>query len=186
MRRRLAELKARYEASRRREADLKGQLETADLDLQIQTGERRVLDLRKAEAEREAARAATGRDAAQKEAERAGATSRRAWQRFTVSGRLGYLRPLAAADSATSFLSGLRLLTHLARRDAALLVRHEEAAATLAAREEELAARGRSSRTSPPRAGGRRRPSRPRARARRRSSRRCTRSRASRRSRSRR
>jgi len=56
-------------------------------------------------------------------------------------GRLGYLRPLAAADSAASFLDGLRLLTHLARRDAALLARHEEAATTLASREEELAAR---------------------------------------------
>ena len=58
-------------------------------------------------------------------------------------GRLGYLRPLAAADSAASFLDGLRLLTHLARRDAALLSRHEEAATTLAAREEELAAKKR-------------------------------------------
>jgi septal ring factor EnvC (AmiA/AmiB activator) len=53
-------------------------------------------------------------------------------------GRLGYLRPLAAADSAGSFLSGLRLLTHLAGRDAALLARNEEAAATLSVRETEL------------------------------------------------
>jgi septal ring factor EnvC (AmiA/AmiB activator) len=58
-------------------------------------------------------------------------------------GRLGYLRPLAAADSAGSFLNGLRLLTHLARRDASLLARNEEAAATLSAREEELAVRKR-------------------------------------------
>jgi septal ring factor EnvC (AmiA/AmiB activator) len=58
-------------------------------------------------------------------------------------GRLGYLRPLAAADSAGSFLNGLRLLTHLARRDAALLARHEEAAATLALRETDLAAKKR-------------------------------------------
>ncbi len=58
-------------------------------------------------------------------------------------GRLGYLRMLATADSAETFLTGLRLLTHLARRDAALLERHEEAAATLAAREEELGQRRR-------------------------------------------
>lgn len=37
----------------------------------------------------------------------------------------------------------MRLLTHLARRDAALLARHEDAAVTLAAREEEFAARKR-------------------------------------------
>ncbi len=143
LRRRLAELKSRFETSRRREADLKGQLETADLDLQIQTGERRVLDLRKAEAEREAARAGTDRDAAQKDADARRSDLATRMSALYRLGRLGYLRPLAAADSAAAFLDGLRLLTHLARRDAALLARNEEAAATLSAREAELAARKR-------------------------------------------
>jgi septal ring factor EnvC (AmiA/AmiB activator) len=143
LRRRLGELKGRYEASRKREADLKGQLETADLDLQIQTGERRVLDLRKAEAAREAARAAAGRDAAQRDADARRADLGTRMAALYRLGRLGYLRPLAAADSASSFLGGLRLLTHLARRDATLLARHEEAAATLAAREQELAVKKR-------------------------------------------
>jgi septal ring factor EnvC (AmiA/AmiB activator) len=139
LRRRLGELKTRYEISRKREADLKGQFETADLDFQIQTGERRVLDLRKVESEREAARAASDRDAARRDAdERREDLSTRMAALYRL-GRLGLLRPLAAADSAGSFLNGLRLLTHLARRDAALLARHEEAAVTLASREEELA-----------------------------------------------
>jgi murein hydrolase activator len=136
-------LKSRFETSRRREADLKGQLETADLDLQIQSGERRVLDLRKAEAEREASRASTDRDAARRDADARRSDLATRMSALYRLGRLGYLRPLAAADSATSFLDGLRLLTHLARRDAALLARHEEAAVTLAAREEELVVRRR-------------------------------------------
>ncbi|HVO50361.1 MAG TPA: peptidoglycan DD-metalloendopeptidase family protein [Thermoanaerobaculia bacterium] len=143
LRRRLAELKTRFETSRRREADLKGQLETAELDLQIQTGERRVLDLRKAEAEREAARAGTDRDAARRNADECRSDLATRMAALYRLGRLGYLRPLAAADSASSFLDGLRLLTHLARRDASLLARDEEAAATLTAREEEFAARKR-------------------------------------------
>ena len=56
LRRRVAGLKARLAATSRREADLKAQIETADLDLQIQTAERRVLDLKRADTEREAAR----------------------------------------------------------------------------------------------------------------------------------
>jgi septal ring factor EnvC (AmiA/AmiB activator) len=143
LRRRLAELKSRFESSKKREADLKGQLETADLDLQIQTGERRVLDLRKAEAEREASRAATERDAALRDADARRSDLGTRMSALYRLGRLGYLRPLAAADSAGSFLNGLRLLTHLARRDASLLARNEEAAATLAVREEELAVRRR-------------------------------------------
>ena len=143
LRRRLAELKARYEGSVRREADLKGRLETAELDLAIQTAERRVLELRKAEAEREAARAATDRDTARREADARRSDLATRMAALYRLGRLGYLRPLAAAESAVSFLDGLRLLTHLARRDAALLARHEEAATTLAAREEELTLRRR-------------------------------------------
>ena len=109
LRRRLADLKSRFETSQRREADLKGQLETAELDLQIQTGERRVLDLRKAEAEREATRAATDRDAARRDADARRSDLATRMAALYRLGRLGYLRPLAAADSAGSFLSGLRL-----------------------------------------------------------------------------
>jgi murein hydrolase activator len=125
----------------RRQADLKAQIETADLDLQIQTAERRVLDLKKADTEREAARASIERDAAQKEV---GGLRDDLGVRLAAlyrMGRLGYLRPLAAADSGQSFLAGLRILTHLARRDAALLERYETAVATLGGREQDLADR---------------------------------------------
>jgi septal ring factor EnvC (AmiA/AmiB activator) len=141
LRRRIASLRGRLDASSRREADLKVQLETADLDLQIQTAERRVLELKKAETEREAAHASSDRDAAQKEvgglrddlAVRLSALYR--------MGRLGYLRPLAAADSGQSFLAGIRILSHLAGRDAALLDRYETAVTTLGGREQDLSDR---------------------------------------------
>ncbi len=141
LRRRVAGLKARLAATSRREADLKAQIETADLDLQIQTAERRVLDLKRADTEREAARASSERDAAQKEV---GGLRDDLGVRLAAlyrMGRLGYLRPLAAADSGQSFLAGLRILTHLARRDAALLERYEMAVATLGGREQDLSDR---------------------------------------------
>ncbi len=56
-------------------------------------------------------------------------------------GRLGYLRPLAAADSGAAFFDALKVLAHLARRDAALLGRYDESLRTLAARQGDLAAR---------------------------------------------
>ena len=141
LRRRISGLRARLDVSTRRAADLKAQMETAELDLQLQTAERRVLELRKADTEREAARATAERDAAQKEVGglREGLGARLA--ALYRMGRLGYLRPLAAADSGQSFLSGLRILTHLARRDAALLEHYETAVTTLGEREEDLASR---------------------------------------------
>ena len=141
LRRRIASLRGRLDASSRREADLKAQLESADLDLQIQTAERRVLDLKKAEAGREAAQASAGRDAAQKEV--AGLREDLAVRLSALyrMGRLGYLRPLAAADSGQSFLAGIRILSHLAGRDAALLERYETAVTTLGGREQDLSDR---------------------------------------------
>lgn len=141
LRRRIAGLRMRLDASNRREADLRAQIETADLDLQIQTAERRVLDLKKADTEREAARASSERDAARNEI---GSLKDDLGVRLAAlyrMGRLGYLRPLAAADSGQSFLAGLRILTHLARRDAALLERYETTVVTLSGREQELADR---------------------------------------------
>ncbi|HQR47329.1 MAG TPA: peptidoglycan DD-metalloendopeptidase family protein [Thermoanaerobaculia bacterium] len=50
---------------------------------------------------------------------------------------------MAAADSGAAFLDGLRILAHLARRDAALLSRYSEAVRTLSSRETELTERRR-------------------------------------------
>jgi murein hydrolase activator len=143
LRKRLAELRARYDATKRREADLKEAYAAAELNLQIQTAERRVLELRKAETEREAARAK-----AEMEASAAAVGSLQADLAVRLAalyrlGRLGYLRPVAAADSGAAFLDGLRILAHLARRDAALLSRYSEAVRTLSARETELTERRR-------------------------------------------
>ncbi|HEX2758461.1 MAG TPA: hypothetical protein VHP60_08185, partial [Thermoanaerobaculia bacterium] len=66
LRHRIAGLRARLDVSTRRAADLKAQMETAEIDLEIQTAERRVLELKKADTEREAARASSERDTAQK------------------------------------------------------------------------------------------------------------------------
>jgi septal ring factor EnvC (AmiA/AmiB activator) len=138
LRRRIAGLRARLDLSTRRAADLKSQMETAELDLQLQVAERRVLELKKADMEREAARASSERDAAQNELvglrEDLGVRLAALYR----MGRLGYLRPLASADSGQSFLAGLRILTHLARRDAALLEHYETAVTTLRDREREL------------------------------------------------
>ena len=143
LRRRIATLRGRLDASSRREADLKAQLESADLDIQIQTAERRVLELKKAETEREAAHASSERDVAQKEVVSLRADLAVRLSALYRMGRLGYLRPLAAADSGQSFLAGLRILSHLAGRDAALLERYETAVTTLGGREQDLSDRRR-------------------------------------------
>ena len=139
LRRRLGDLKARYAATKKKEADLKASLEAAALNLQIQTAERRVLEIKRLETEREAATAAKGRDEAAREvvAFRNDLTVRVA--ALYRLGRLGYLRTLAAADSGESFLRGLQVLTHLARRDATLLTQYQTSLATLGLREKELA-----------------------------------------------
>lgn len=97
-----------------------------------------MLELKKAETEREAAHASTERDAAQKEV--AGLRENLAVRLSALyrMGRLGYLRPLAAADSGQSFLAGIRILSHLAGRDAVLLERYETAVTTLGSRELDL------------------------------------------------
>jgi septal ring factor EnvC (AmiA/AmiB activator) len=143
LKRRLADLRARYDATKRRESDLKQALAAAELNLEIQTAERRVVDLRRADAEREAARARADRDAAAKAAAALRQDLAVRMAALYRLGRLGYLRPLAAADSGVSFLRGLKVLAHLARRDADLLSRSDDAERTLARLEGELAERRR-------------------------------------------
>jgi murein hydrolase activator len=141
LRKRLSGLKARYAATRKKEADLTEALEAAELNLQIQTAERRVLELKRQEVAREAAGSIADRD----EAARLVASYRSdlgvRMSALYRLGRLGYLRTLVAADSGPSFLHGVRVLAHLARRDAALLKRYEAALASLEAREKDLGAR---------------------------------------------
>ncbi len=143
LRRRLADLRARYDVTKRKEADLTEALAAAELNLQIQTAERRVLEIRKAEAEREAARA---------KAELAAASTAVGTLRTDLAvrmaalyrlGRLGYLRPIVGADSGAAFLEGVKILAHLARRDAALLSKYEEALRTLTSLQTALAERQR-------------------------------------------
>lgn len=143
LRRRLADLRARYDVTKRKEADLKEALAAAELNLQIQTAERRVLEIRKAEAEREAARA---------KAELGTASTAVGTLRTDLAvrmaalyrlGRLGYLRPIVGADSGAAFLEGVKILAHLARRDAALLSKYEEALRTLTSLQMALAERQR-------------------------------------------
>ncbi|HUM01542.1 MAG TPA: peptidoglycan DD-metalloendopeptidase family protein [Thermoanaerobaculia bacterium] len=143
LRRRLADLRARYDATKRKEADLKEAYAAAELNLQIQTAERRVLELRRADAEREAARAK-----AELEASAAAVGTLRSDLAVRLAalyrlGRLGYFRPIVSADSGAAFLDGIKVLAHLARRDASLLSRYTEAIATLASRETELTERRR-------------------------------------------
>ena len=143
LRKGVADLRARYDATKRKEADLKEAYAAAELNLQIQTAERRVLELRKAEAEREAARAKSEMEAsaaAVRTLQRDLAVRLAALYRF---GRLGYLRLIASADSGAALLDGIQVLAHLARRDAVLLSRYNEAIATLASRETELIERRR-------------------------------------------
>jgi septal ring factor EnvC (AmiA/AmiB activator) len=118
-------------------------LAAAELNLQIQTAERRVVELRRADAEREAVRAHADLAAAERSAAKLRADLAVRMAALYRLGRLGYLRPLAAADSGAQFLQGLKVLAHLARRDAALLSRYDESQRMLAHLEEELAARRR-------------------------------------------
>lgn len=140
LRRRLAGLKERYEATRKKAVDTREQLDAAEANLELRTAERRVLEIRAAEAERDAARAQAARDeAVRQSAALRGDLSRRLSALYRM-GRLGYLRTVAAADSGEAFLRGLQLLSFLAGRDARLLRSYEGSLATLAAREKELGA----------------------------------------------
>jgi len=58
-------------------------------------------------------------------------------------GRLGYLRTLVVAESGRTFLRGLQVLTHLAKKDASLLAAYEKSLATLKTREVTLGERRR-------------------------------------------
>jgi septal ring factor EnvC (AmiA/AmiB activator) len=139
LKRRLAELKTRYATTKKKEADLKASLEAGTLNLEIQTAERRLLELHRQETEREFAAAVRVRDEAAREV---GAFRNDLTIRIAALyrlGRLGYLRTLATADSDESFLRGLQVLTHLAQRDATLLAQYQMSLATLASRERELA-----------------------------------------------
>ncbi|MEO6324125.1 MAG: hypothetical protein ABIT01_17895, partial [Thermoanaerobaculia bacterium] len=136
---RLAGLKGRYAATKKKELDVKSALAAAELQLEIRTAERRVLELKIQDVARSATLAAAERDASARHVAalrtnlslRIGALYR--------MGRLGYLRALVAAESGRDFLRGLQVLTHLASHDAALLSTYELALQTLAAREKELA-----------------------------------------------
>lgn len=138
---RLTQLRARYEATRKKISDLSSELEAASLKLEIKTGERRKLELEMAEAERAAVDAKRVRDGAATDvaglqeslAERLGALYR--------MGRLGYLRTMAAVESGRTFLRGLQTMQYLAERDARLLSRYQEALATLAEKESALSTR---------------------------------------------
>lgn len=141
LKRRLAELRVRYAATRKREADLKAELDAAELNLQIRTTERRVLELRRDEAEKGAKDASSERD-------RAAALVTGLQSDLSVRlsalhrmGRIGYLRTLAAAESGRTFLRGLQLLSHMARRDANLLSTYQRSLADLKSRETDLASR---------------------------------------------
>lgn len=144
LQRRLSALRARYEATLRKRDELSQQLEAAELNLEIRTAERRVLDLRQAEVERAAAGAVRARDEARENVGRLRSDLGARMASLYRMGRLGYLRTLAAVQSGRMFLRGLQMLAHQARRDAALLSTYEAALADLAGREEALARERRS------------------------------------------
>lgn len=138
LKRRLSGLKARHEETLRKKAEVSAQLEAAELNLQIRTAERRMLELRKADVERAASDASGARDRARARVE--GLRSDLALRVSTLyrMGRLGYLRTLAAVESGRTFLRGLQVLTYQARRDADLLATYESALSDLARREADL------------------------------------------------
>jgi septal ring factor EnvC (AmiA/AmiB activator) len=140
LRRRLAGLKARYEATRQRAVDTREQLAAAEANLELRTTERRVLEIRAVEAERAAAQAQADRDAALRHSGELRVDLARRLSALYRMGRLGYLQTLASADSGESFLRGLQLLSFLAARDARLLRTYEGSLAELAVREKNLAA----------------------------------------------
>jgi len=139
LRRRLAGLKARYETTRQKAVDTREQLEAAEANLELRTAERRVLEIRAFEAERDAARAQADRDAALRHSgELKGDLARRLSALYRM-GRLGYLQTLASADSGEAFLRGLQLLSFLAARDARLLRSYEGSLVELGVKEKNLA-----------------------------------------------
>lgn len=138
LRRRLLALKARYAETRRKEADLKAALEAAELALEIKTAERRMLELRTAEAGKAAASVETERDASEREVASLQKDLEARVGALYKMGRIGYLRTLAAAETGRTLLRGLQVLSFLARRDAELLRAYRKSLSTLESRQAEL------------------------------------------------
>jgi septal ring factor EnvC (AmiA/AmiB activator) len=102
-----------------------------------------MLELQTSEAERAASSAAGERDVSAREvAALRGDLGMRIGALYRM-GRLGYLRTLVVAETGRTFLRGLQVLTHLAKKDAALLAAYEKSLATLESREKALADRRR-------------------------------------------
>jgi septal ring factor EnvC (AmiA/AmiB activator) len=141
LRRRLAELKARYAATKKKEEDLREAVKAADLNLEIRTAERRMLEIQTADAKKAAESAAAERDSSVHEVAALRSDLAVRISALYRMGKLGYLRTLVVAESGRTFLRGLQVLTHLARKDADLLSRYETSLATLETRERELAIR---------------------------------------------
>jgi septal ring factor EnvC (AmiA/AmiB activator) len=140
LRRRLAWLKSRYEVTRQKAVDTREQLGVAEADLDLRTTERRVLEIRAVEAERDATRAQADRDDANRQSLVLKDVLARRLSALYRMGRLGYLQTLASTDSGEAFLRGLQLLSFLAGRDARLLRAYEGSLADLAVKEKRLAA----------------------------------------------
>ena len=136
---RLAGLKGRYAATKRKELDVRSALAAAELQLEIRTAERRVLELKIQEVARSAAQATAERDASARQVLALRTNLSLRISALYRMGRLGYLRALVASESGKDFLRGLQVLTHLASHDSTLLSSYESALKTLAARERELA-----------------------------------------------
>ena len=138
LRHRLASLRARYAETKRKESDLKAQLEAADLNLQIRTAERRELDIRESEAERMLGRLRGEREASAREVATLQLDLASRVNSLYRMGRVGYIRTLVAAESGKAFLRGLQAMAFLARRDARLLTAYRTSLATLEIRQRDL------------------------------------------------
>jgi septal ring factor EnvC (AmiA/AmiB activator) len=132
---------------------VRADVQAADLNLSIRTTERRLLELKEADVEKAASEAAASRSRSQKEmTDLQGDLATRVSALYRM-GRLGYLRALVGTDSGRRLLSGLEMMSFLARRDAALLSRYESAVLEfttktqdLSRRQKELAALAKESR----------------------------------------
>lgn len=135
---RISELSARYQATRKKEADTKAALEAASLNLEIKTVERRMLEITQTEVEKAAGNALSVRNGAKERTDRLRGILSERLRALNRMGRSGYLRTLTAVDSGRSFLRGLQLLSYMTKRDSELLRQYERSLFELAGREEEL------------------------------------------------
>jgi septal ring factor EnvC (AmiA/AmiB activator) len=141
LRLRLNGLRARHAATKKRENDVRQAIESADLTLQIRTAERRMLELRMAEAVKAESDAVRFRDEARVKVVELRADMGARVEALYRMGRLGYLRTLATIESGRSFLRSLQVLSYQARKDATLIESYEKALSDLKGREEELVRR---------------------------------------------